>query len=164
MNSTNFTVPDELYYSKSHEWAQIDENLVTVGLTDFRLNQMGEVLYLDLPEEGKNVTHGEDFFSLESVKEIHDFVSPVTGTIIEINYSIFDNPGLLNDDPYNSGWIVKIEMDNINDLATLMRAEEYKKQIGMPTSKIQRPVVEEPIDDHPLEDESDDDDDDDSDE
>ena len=115
---------EEFYYSQNGEWVQVDENLVTVGLTDFRLHQLGEVLFLDLPEEGKL---------------IHDVVSPVTGTIIEVNQYLYENPDVLNDDPFNQGWIIKIEMENEKDLATLMRSAEYRKQIGLKTSSLQSP-------------------------
>ena len=124
------TVPDELYYSKNHEWAHVDENLVTVGLTEFRLNQMGEILFFDLPEEGRNVRPSEVFFTMESVKLTHDFLSPVTGTVVEVNQSLLDNPSLVNDDSFNEGWIVRIEMDNEKDLSALMRGPEYRALIG----------------------------------
>lgn len=126
-----FKVSDEIYYTRNGEWIQVEENLVTVGLTDFRLHELGEVLFLDLPEEGKLVHQGEDFFSIESAKVIHDFVSPVTGTIIEVNQSLWDNPDALNDDPFNEGWIIKIELENEKDLATLMRSAEYRQHIGL---------------------------------
>ena len=120
----NYMTSEEFYYSQNGEWVQVDENLVTVGLTDFRLHQLGEVLFLDLPEEGKL---------------IHDVVSPVTGTIIEVNQYLYENPDVLNDDPFNQGWIIKIEMENEKDLATLMRSAEYRKQIGLKTSSLQSP-------------------------
>jgi glycine cleavage system H protein len=128
-------VPDELYYSAHHEWALVDENLVTVGLTGYGLDQLGEVLYLDFPEEGKNVTREGFFLSIESTKKIHDMISPVRGTIIEVNQSLFESPGLLNDDPFNQGWIVKIEMDDEKDLASLMRANAYRTLIGLRAEK-----------------------------
>lgn len=130
----NFLVSEDLYYSQNGEWVQVDENLVTVGMTDFRLHQLGEILFLDLPEEGKLVRQGEPFFSLESVNLIHDFISPVTGTLLEVNQSLYDNPGILNDDPFNQGWLVTIEMENEKDLATLMRSVEYKQRISIKTS------------------------------
>ncbi|MES2802627.1 MAG: glycine cleavage system protein GcvH [Bdellovibrionota bacterium] len=134
----NFKVSDEIYYARNGEWIQVDENLVTVGLTDFRLYELGEVLFLDLPEEGKLVRQGEDFFSIESAKLIHDFVSPVTGTIIEVNQSLYDNPDVLNDDPFSEGWIIKIEMENEKDLATLMRSVEYRQHIGLKIASPQK--------------------------
>ena len=127
----NFNVPEELYYSQNHEWAYVDENTATVGLTEFRLDQIGEVLFLDLPDEGKVVRQGESFLSIESVKIIHDFISPVSGIIMEVNQDLFENPSILNDNPFGDGWIVKIEMDHERDLATLVRATEYREQIGL---------------------------------
>jgi glycine cleavage system H protein len=130
----NFVTSEEFYYSQNGEWVQVEENLATVGLTDFRLNQLGEVLFLDLPDEGKLVRQGEAFFSIESVKQIHDMISPVSGTIIEVNQDLFENPDRLNDEPFGEGWVIRIEMDNEKDLATLMRASEYKQRIGLKVS------------------------------
>lgn len=124
-----YLVPDELYYSKNHEWADVDENVVTIGMTGFLLQQLGEVLYLDLPEEGKIVHQGETFFSLESVKVVHDFQAPVSGIILEVNQGLLDEPGTINDDPFSQGWLFKIEMDKDSDLALLMRAPEYRKYV-----------------------------------
>lgn len=136
-------ISEEFYYSQNGEWVQVDENLVTVGLTDFRLQQLGEVLFLDLPEEGKLVRQGEVFFSIESAKFIHDFASPVTGTIIEVNQYLYENPDILNDDPFNQGWIIKIEMENEKDLASLMRSVEYRQQIGIKASSLQSTEISE---------------------
>ena len=129
----------ELYYSDTHEWAHVDESLVTIGLTAFRLGQLGEILFLDLPDEGKPVARGESFFSIESVKRIHDFASPVTGTLVEVNQLLFENPSILNDDPYNEGWIIRVEMDNEKDLATLVRSTEYNQRISL----VSKPVAPE---------------------
>lgn len=137
-------VPDELYYSAHHEWALVDENLVTVGLTGYGLHQLGEVLYLDFPEEGKNVNREGFFLSIESTKMTHDMVSPVRGTIIEVNQALLENPGILNDDPFNQGWIVKIEMDDEKDLASLMRANAYRTLIGVRAERPE-PAALEPV-------------------
>jgi glycine cleavage system H protein len=125
----NFFMSEEFYYSLSGEWVQVDENLVTVGLTDLRLQELGEVLFLDLPEEGKLVRQGEVFFSIESAKHIHDLASPVSGTIVEVNQYLYENPGALNDDPFGEGWLIKIEMENEKDLVLLMRLADYKQRV-----------------------------------
>ena len=121
--------PSNLHYTKDHEWAQVDENIVTVGLTEYAQDSLGEVVYLELPEEGQKVTQSEPFGVVESVKAVNDLLAPVSGTVIEVNSSIVDEPGTLNDDPMNDGWLIRIEMDTEKELANLMRAPEYKKLI-----------------------------------
>lgn len=125
----NFRVPEENYYTKDHEWAQVDENLVTVGITEFAQNSLGEVVYVELPETGQKVTQGEPFGVVESVKAVSDLLAPVSGTVLEVNDSVSENPGLINDDSLNEGWLVRIEMDTEKELANLMRAPEYRKLI-----------------------------------
>lgn len=126
---SGFNVPEEYYYTKDHEWAQVDENVVTVGITEFAQDNLGEVVYVELPEEGQKVTQGEPFGVVESVKAVSDLIAPVSGTVIEVNSSMVDNPGTLNDDPMNDGWLIRIEMDTEKELANLMRAPDYKKLI-----------------------------------
>ena len=124
-----YIVPEEYYYTKDHEWAQVDENIVTVGITDYAQDTLGEVVYVELPEEGQKVTQNEAFGVVESVKAVSDLVAPVSGTVIEVNTAVGDNPGCLNDDPLNEGWLIRIEMDSEKELAALMRAPDYKKLI-----------------------------------
>ena len=123
-------VPEENYYTEDHEWAQVDENIVTVGITEYAQEQLGEVVYVSLPEEGNKVTQGDCFGVVESVKAASDLMSPVSGTVIEVNSSLTDDPGVLNDDPMNDGWLIRIEMDSEKELAGLIRAKEYKKLIA----------------------------------
>jgi glycine cleavage system H protein len=125
-----FRVPEENYYTKDHEWAQVDENVVTVGITEYAQESLGEVVYVELPEEGQKVTQGEPFGVVESVKAVSDLLAPVSGTVIEVNTSVADDPGTLNDDPMNNGWLIRIEMDTEKELANLMRAPDYKKLIS----------------------------------
>lgn len=125
----SFHVPEENYYTKDHEWAQVDENNVTVGITDFAQDSLGEIVYVELPEVGQKVTQDEGFGVVESVKSVSDLLAPVSGTVVEVNESIVDNPGMLNDDPMNDGWLICIEMDTEKELANLMRAPDYKKLI-----------------------------------
>jgi glycine cleavage system H protein len=124
-----FHIPEELYYTKEHEWAQVDENIVTVGISEFAQEQLGEIVYVELPEEGQKVTQGQSFGVIESVKAATDLYSPVSGTVIEINAGLNDDPSVLNDDPMNDGWLIRIEMDTEKELANLMRAPEYKKLV-----------------------------------
>ncbi|MBY0314636.1 MAG: glycine cleavage system protein GcvH [Bdellovibrionales bacterium] len=124
-----FYVPEEYYYTKDHEWAQVDENIVTVGITEYAQDALGEVVYVDLPEEGAKITQGEEFGVVESVKAVSDLIAPVSGTVIEVNTSHLEDPSLINDDPMNDGWLLRIEMDSEKELANLMRSPEYKKLI-----------------------------------
>ena len=123
-------VPEDLYYTKEHEWAYVDENIVTVGVTSFAQENLGEIVYAELPDEGQKVTQNEPFGVIESVKAVSDLYAPVTGTVIETNAALMDKPGTLNDDPWNDGWLIRIEMDTEKELASLIKAGEYKKLIA----------------------------------
>jgi len=123
------TVPEENYYTKEHEWAYVDENIVTVGITTYAQDSLGEVVYVELPDEGQKVTQAEPFGVIESVKAVSDLIAPVSGTVIDVNALVNENAGLLNDDPMNEGWLVRIEMDTERELASLMRAPDYRKLI-----------------------------------
>jgi glycine cleavage system H protein len=125
-----FHVPEDNYYTKEHEWANVDENIVTVGITEFAQQALGEVVYVELPEEGQKVTQGEPFGVVESVKAVSDLYAPVSGTVIEVNSTLTDDPAVLNDDPMNNGWLIRIEMDSEKELAVLMKAPDYKKLIA----------------------------------
>jgi len=125
-----FVVPEENYYTRDHEWAYVDENIVTVGITEFAQDQLGEIVYVDLPDQGNKVTQSEGFGVVESVKAASDLLAPVSGTVIEVNDSLADEPGILNDDPMNDGWLLRIEMDTEKELANLIRAGEYRKLIS----------------------------------
>src|SRR5271163_1228210 len=106
---SSFNVPEDYYYTKDHEWAQVDENVVTVGITEYAQDTLGEVVYVELPEEGQKVTQGEPFGVVESVKAVSDLVAPVSGTVVEVNEGVLEEPGVINDDAMNEGWLVRIE-------------------------------------------------------
>ncbi len=125
-----YQLPEEFYYTKDHEWAQVDENIVTIGLTEFAQEQLGEVVYVELPEEGAKVNQGESFGVVESVKAASDLYAPVSGTVIEVNMSLLEDPSSLNDDPMNDGWLIRIEMDSEKELANLIRVPDYRKLIA----------------------------------
>jgi glycine cleavage system H protein len=125
-----FHIPEEYYYTKDHEWAQVDENIVTIGVTEFAQQALGEIVYVELPEEGQKVNQGESFGVVESVKAVSDLYAPVSGTVIEVNLSLTEDPAVLNDNPMNDGWLIRIEMDSEKELANLMRAPDYKKLIA----------------------------------
>jgi glycine cleavage system H protein len=125
-----YQLPEDFYYTKDHEWAQVDENIVTIGVTEFAQEQLGEVVYVELPEEGAKVNQGESFGVVESVKAASDLYAPVSGTVIEVNMALLEDPSSLNDDPMNDGWLIRIEMDSEKELANLIRVPDYKKLIA----------------------------------
>ena len=124
-----YKVPEELYYTKDHEWALVDENVVTVGITEYAQDSLGEIVYVELPDEGQKVNQNEPFGVVESVKSVSDLLAPVSGTVIEVNGNLSDNPGVINDDSWNGGWLIRIEMDAEKELASLIKASDYKKLI-----------------------------------
>lgn len=120
-------VKQNLKYSKEHEWVEIlDGNKVRVGITDFAQHSLGDIVFVELPEVDDEISVGSTFGSVESVKAVSDIYSPVSGSIIEINTDLEDSPENINDDPYNSGWIVVIELSDLTELDQLLNAEEYE--------------------------------------
>lgn len=118
--------PKGLYYSESHEWIKVEDGVGVVGISDYAQDSLGEVVYVELPEEGDPVTKGEEFGAIESVKAASDLNAPVTGVVSEVNSEIDDNPELINEDPY-AHWIIKIDLEDESELARLMDAESYLK-------------------------------------
>ena len=119
-------LPDELYYTESHEWVRVEGDRATTGITDFAQNQLTDVVYVDLPEIGSKFKKGESFGVVESVKSVSDLYSPLSGKIVEANGNLKDRPQLINEDPYGKGWIVKIELDDKGELKALLSAPAYK--------------------------------------
>ncbi|MCA1839420.1 MAG: glycine cleavage system protein GcvH [Actinobacteria bacterium] len=121
-------VPDELRYTKEHEWARLGaDGRVTVGITDFAQEQLGDVVYLDLPEQGAALTAGQPLGEVESTKSVSDIYSPLSGKVVEINSECTDNPAVVNQDPYGLGWLLVIEPADSGDLEQLMDADTYLK-------------------------------------
>jgi len=121
--------PDNLKYSETHQWARREENAAVVGITDFAQEQLGEVVYLDLPQVGDELTAGEVMGSVESVKSISDLYAPVGGKVIEINEALLDEPAKINEDPYGIGWMVKIDVADAADYDKLLTAAEYEAKL-----------------------------------
>ncbi len=118
-------VPNDLYYAKTHEWLKIDENIATVGITDFAQNQLSDITFVELPDVGREVEAGDEVAVVESVKAASDIYSPVAGTIVEVNVNLEDSPDMINASPYDAGWLFKIELRKEEDVDNLMSAEEY---------------------------------------
>jgi len=121
--------PSELKYTESHEWVRIEGNKGTVGITDHAQEQMGDIVFVDLPGTGTKVNKGDVLGSIESVKSVSDVYSPVFGTIVETNEKLLDNPELVNQDPYGEGWIAVIEITDTDSLSELLTAEEYESKL-----------------------------------
>lgn len=118
--------PEELRYTKEHEWVSVEDgDRVRVGITDFAQDALGDVVYVDIPEEGTEVTSGQAFGEVESTKSVSDIYSPVTGTIVERNDELDKSPELINSDPYGQGWLVVIELADADELDQLMDAAAY---------------------------------------
>lgn len=115
--------PTELKYTKSHEWLRMEDGVAVVGITDFAQDALGDVVFINLPQEGDETTAGESFGDVESVKAVSELICPVTGTVCAVNEELLDAPELLNQDPY-AAWIIKV--DNITDTEELLEADEYQ--------------------------------------
>lgn len=115
----------KIYYSPSHEYIKVDGNVGFVGITDYAQNALGNVVYVDMPEQGDDVEAGEDFGAVESVKAASDLISPVSGAVLDINEELIDNPRLINEDAMNT-WIIKVELTDPSELENLMDEEAYK--------------------------------------
>ena len=121
--------PQDLRYSSEHTWARRAGDRVTVGITDFAQEELGEVLFLELPQVGRGVTAGESFGVVESVKAVSDLFAPVSGTVVEVNARLDDEPELVNSEPYGDGWMIVIEAANPDDWQTLLSANDYQATI-----------------------------------
>lgn len=121
--------PDDLKYLDSHEYARLDGEIATLGITAFAVDQLGDIVFLELPEIGDAVEKGEKFGTIESVKAVEDLNSPVTGTVIEVNSPLMEAPEQIGDDPYGEGWLLKVRIDDANDLDDTLTADEYREQV-----------------------------------
>jgi glycine cleavage system H protein len=119
-------VPENLHYSKDHEWVRVDGDVAVVGITDHAQSQLGDVVYVELPAAGSRVTANEAFGTVESVKAVSEVYSPVSGDVAEVNGSLADQPEPVNTDPYGDGWMVRIKMSNPGEVDSLLTAAEYE--------------------------------------
>ena len=119
-------VPEDLQYSKDHEWIRVDGDTGTVGITDHAQNSLGDVVYVELPKPGETFAAHESFGSVESVKAVSEIFTPVSGEIVEVNESLQDEPEKVNTDPYGDGWMIRIRMSNPGEVDSLLTAAEYE--------------------------------------
>ena len=118
--------PDNLFYTKEHEWIKIDGNTATIGITDYAQEQLGDIVFVDLPSVGQELKREDTFGVVESVKSVSDCYAPVTGKVAEINEDLADNPQMLNEDCYGEGWLIKLQLKDAGETKKLMKATEYQ--------------------------------------
>jgi len=123
-------IPDNLLYSEDHEWIEVESNLCLIGITEFAQGELGDIIFMELPEVGLEVSKGDSIGTIEAVKTVADVYSPINGEVIEVNLSLEDNPELLNNDPYGDGWIIKIKPSNEINASEHLTSSQYKKFIG----------------------------------
>ncbi|MDF2947727.1 MAG: glycine cleavage system protein [Bacillales bacterium] len=123
------SIPSNLLYSKDHEWVRTEDNKIIVGITAFAQEELGDIVFVELPEVGQNITANESFGSVESVKTVSDLIAPVSGTVLEINEELSDQPELVNESPYEKAWMIVIEPSDLSELESLLNAEQYEQHI-----------------------------------
>ena len=119
-------VPEDLHYSKDHEWVRVDGNIATIGITDYAQNSLGDVVYVEVSKAGDDLSANEAFGSVESVKAVSELFTPVTGTVTEQNESLQDQPEIVNTDPYGGGWMIRVKMSSPGEVDSLLTAAEYE--------------------------------------
>lgn len=126
-----FDYPEDLQYLDSHEYARVDgeEKIVTVGITAFAVDQMGDVVFLELPEIGDALERGENFGTIESVKAVEDLKAPISGAVLEINDALIESPEDIANDPYGEAWLIKVKADDLSELDNTLSAAEYQSQV-----------------------------------
>lgn len=117
--------PEDLLYTEEHEWVRVEDDVCVVGITQFAQEELGEVVFVELPEVGQVFDAGDEIGTIESVKAVAEVYTPVAGEIIEINEAVADEPELINDDPHQDGWLIKVRFSSADDLKKLMKAEAY---------------------------------------
>ena len=123
-------IPAELKYTRDHEWVRIDGNVATIGITDFAQGELGDIVYVEVETVGDSMKMEEVFGTVEAVKTVSDLFLPVSGTILEFNATLEDEPELVNSDPYGSGWMIRVEMTDASEAEALLDSEQYKELIG----------------------------------
>jgi glycine cleavage system H protein len=118
--------PSDRKYSNEHEWVLVDGDVATIGITDFAQDQLGEVVYVDLPDEGESVSAGDTFGEIESVKSVSELFAPVTGEIVEVNSALSDAPETVNADAHGAGWMIKVRLEDSSEVDALMGSDEYE--------------------------------------
>ncbi|MGM9946073.1 MAG: glycine cleavage system protein GcvH [Lysinibacillus sp.] len=124
------SIPKDLRYTQEHEWVKVEGNKVRVGITDFAQHELGDIVFVELPEVGDTVTFNEPFGSVESVKTVSELYSPVSGTVVEVNEALADSPEFVNESPYENAWMIVVELSNETEVEALLTAEAYEELIS----------------------------------
>ena len=123
------SVPEKLSYTKEHEWIAVDGNVATIGITDYAQGELGDIVFVELPEVDDETEQMESFGTIEAVKAVSELYAPVTGKVVEINERLEDEPELINSDPYGEGWMIKVDLSDTSELDGLLSAADYQKVI-----------------------------------
>ncbi|TSA26776.1 MAG: glycine cleavage system protein GcvH [Ignavibacteriales bacterium] len=123
-------IPQNLKYTKNHEWIKVEGKVGTIGITDFAQGELGDIVYVDIAPDISELTMGESFGTIEAVKTVSDMYAPVSGKVLELNKKLNDEPQLVNTDPYGEGWIIKVELSNASQLIDLLDVAAYNSQLG----------------------------------
>ena len=123
-------IPAELKYTSDHEWLKIDGDIATIGITDFAQGELGDIVYVEIETEGETLAKGEVFGTVEAVKTVSDLFMPISGEVIEFNTGIESEPESVNNDPYESGWMIKVKVSDTSELDVLLSADAYQAEIG----------------------------------
>lgn len=122
-------IPEELIYTKEHEWARIEDDTATIGITDYAQGELGDIVYVDLPEVGTQVNQGDSFGTIEAVKAVSDLFAPLSGEVVAVNDNLNDAPEKINEDPYQEGWMIKIKMSSAGEKEELLDSKQYENLI-----------------------------------
>ncbi|WP_248518057.1 glycine cleavage system protein GcvH [Salinarchaeum laminariae] len=125
----SFDTPDDRRYLDSHEWAAEDGDVVRIGISDFAQDELGDVVFVEFPDVGDSISAGESFGVVESIKAVSDLYAPISGEVVEVNEALLDRPELVNDDPYDEGWMLAVEPSDEGELEELLDADAYREQV-----------------------------------
>ncbi|AYU99112.1 Glycine cleavage system H protein [Staphylococcus aureus] len=120
-------VPNELKYSKEHEWVKVEGNVATIGITEYAQSELGDIVFVELPETDDEINEGDTFGSVESVKTVSELYAPISGKVVEVNEELEDSPEFVNESPYEKAWMVKVEISDESQIEALLTAEKYSK-------------------------------------
>ncbi|CXS00847.1 TPA: glycine cleavage system protein GcvH [Staphylococcus aureus] len=123
-------VPNELKYSKEHEWVKVEGNVATIGITEYAQSELGDIVFVELPETDDEINEGDTFGSVESVKTVSELYAPISGKVVEVNEELEDSSEFVNESPYEKAWMVKVEISDESQLEALLTAEKYSEMIG----------------------------------